>query len=138
MILNRLLDRAGLGLVLALAVSAPLRAEDAPPGHPPTEARAAPRGPEGRRLPPDSTTKQSITLPDGRTLDFTAIAGSLPLVDEAGKLQAEIAYVAYTRAPEAGRTRPVTFAVNGGTLTELPSSPVALPAGTSPTGIVVL
>ncbi len=114
MILNRPLARAGLGLVLALAVSAPLRAEDAPPGHPPTEARAAPRGPEGRRLPPDSTTKQSITLPDGRTLDFTAIAGSLPLVDEAGKLQAEIAYVAYTRAPEAGRTRPVTFAVNGG------------------------
>jgi hypothetical protein len=31
-----------------------------------------------------------------------------------------------------------TFAVNGGTVTELPSSPVALPAGTAPTGIVVL
>ncbi|MGI8665066.1 MAG: lactonase family protein [Jatrophihabitans sp.] len=31
-----------------------------------------------------------------------------------------------------------TFAVHGGDLTELPSSPVALPAGTSPTGLVVL
>jgi hypothetical protein len=31
-----------------------------------------------------------------------------------------------------------TFAVSGGDLTELPSSPVALPAGTSPMGIVVL
>ncbi len=59
-------------------------------------------------------TQQSVTLPDGRSLAFTATAGSLPLVDESGKLQAEIAYVAYTMAPEAGRTRPVTFAVNGG------------------------
>jgi 6-phosphogluconolactonase len=31
-----------------------------------------------------------------------------------------------------------TFAVDGGALTELPSSPVALPAGTAPMGIVVL
>jgi DNA-binding beta-propeller fold protein YncE len=31
-----------------------------------------------------------------------------------------------------------TFALNGATLTELPSSPVPLPAGTSPMGIVVL
>jgi 6-phosphogluconolactonase len=31
-----------------------------------------------------------------------------------------------------------TFAVNGGTLTELPSSPVPLPAGTAPMGIVSL
>lgn len=31
-----------------------------------------------------------------------------------------------------------TFAVDGGTLTELPDSPVALPAGSSPMGLVVL
>jgi len=103
-----------LGLVLALGTPLPLSAQDAPRGHPQPEARQAPRGPEGRRLPPDSVTQQSVTLPDGRSLAFTATAGSLPLVDEAGKLQAEIAYVAYTMAPEAGRTRPVTFAVNGG------------------------
>ena len=30
------------------------------------------------------------------------------------------------------------FAVNGGDVTELPSSPTALPTGTAPTGIVVL
>ena len=30
------------------------------------------------------------------------------------------------------------FAVNGGDVTELPNSPTALPAGTAPTGIVVL
>ncbi|MGU3666832.1 S10 family peptidase [Methylobacterium sp. A49B] len=109
---------AGTALALTLALAAPMRAQDAPHGHPQgesrQEARPAPRGPEGRRLPPDSTTKHSLTLPDGKTLDFTATAGSLPLVDEAGKLQAEIAYVAYTMAREAGRARPVTFAVNGG------------------------
>ena len=31
-----------------------------------------------------------------------------------------------------------TFTVDGGTLTELASSPVALPAGGAPTGLVVL
>ena len=31
-----------------------------------------------------------------------------------------------------------TFAVDGGDLTELAGSPVALPAGSSPTGLVVL
>jgi len=31
-----------------------------------------------------------------------------------------------------------TFAVDGGNLTELSSSPVALPAGGAPTGLVVL
>ena len=111
--LSRRLAPAALALALAIG-PLPVCAQDAPPGHPPTETRPAPRGPEGRRLPPDSVTKHSLTLPDGRTLDFTATAGSLPLVDEAGKLQAEIAYVAYTVAPEAGRERPVTFAVNGG------------------------
>ncbi len=76
--------------------------------------RSQPAGPEGRRLPPDSTTGQSVTLPDGRKLDFTATAGALPLVDEAGKLSAEIGYVAYSRPSEDGRERPITFAINGG------------------------
>lgn len=107
------LARAALALTLAVAAPAGTLAQDAPHPHP-AESKPAPRGPEGRRLPPDSTTRQSVTLPDGRTLEFTATAGSLPLVDEAGKLQAEIAYVAYTMAPQAGRERPVTFAVNGG------------------------
>jgi len=112
-LLNKRLARLALGFTLATA-PLPLYAQDAHHAGPQAEAKPAPRGPEGRRLPPDSTTRQSIKLPDGRSLDFTATAGSLPLVDEAGKLQAEIAYVAYTMAPEAGRARPVTFAINGG------------------------
>lgn len=98
-------------LLLALALPSPAIAQDAHHGAPP---RAQASGPEGRRLPADSVTSQSITLPDGRKLDFTATAGSLPIVDESGKLQAEIGFIAFTRPAEEGRQRPVTFAINGG------------------------
>ncbi|MHB2209586.1 S10 family peptidase [Methylobacterium sp. CM6257] len=114
MALSKRLARVALAATLLLGGSVPVSAQDAPHGNADSEARQAPRGPEGRKLPPDSTTRHSLTFPSGKTLDFTATAGALPLVDEAGKLQAEIAYVAYTVAPEAGRERPVTFAVNGG------------------------
>ncbi|WP_336489107.1 S10 family peptidase [Methylobacterium nigriterrae] len=107
-----------LAAALALVTSAPLplAAQGSPQGGAAAEARRAPeRGPEGRKLPPDSVTEHSVALLDGRKLDFTATAGSLPLVDEAGKLQAEIAYIAYTRPPRQGEAqRPVTFAINGG------------------------
>ncbi|MDP4022144.1 peptidase S10 [Methylobacterium sp. NEAU 140] len=102
---------AAAALALALALPQPLAAQENPHGAQPAERQ---RPAEGRRLPPDSTTQQSVTLPDGRKLDFTATAGSLPLVDESGKLQAEIGFVAYTMAPQAGAARPVTFAINGG------------------------
>ena len=37
---------------------------------------------------------------------------------------------------DSGTDQVATFAVDGGNLTELPSSPVALPAGAKPYGIV--
>src|SRR6202034_4839367 len=49
---------------------------------------------ELHRLPPDSTTKQTLVLP-GRTLAFTATAGSIRLFDDKGDPQADIAYTAY-------------------------------------------
>jgi carboxypeptidase C (cathepsin A) len=66
-----------------------------------------------RRLPPDAVTGHVLDLP-GRTLRFTATAGSLPLVDGQGNVQAEIGYVAYTLDGADPASRPVTFAVNGG------------------------
>ncbi len=105
--------RGGRGfaaLVALLFAIVPLAAAAQAPQRGPTEARA----PEGKKLPPDVTTEQSVTLPNGQKLDFTATAGSLPLVDESGKLQAEIAFVAYTRPAAAGTVRPITFAINGG------------------------
>src|SRR5436190_21708891 len=48
----------------------------APGGH--GNAAAATAGTEAHRLPPDSITKQTLALP-GRSLAFTAIAGSIRL-----------------------------------------------------------
>ena len=104
--------RFAIGLAALLLAGAPLQAQPSP--QPEARRAAEPRGLEGRKLPADSVTEHSITLPDGRTLAFTARAGSLPLVDEAGKLQAEIAFIAYTVAGRADVPRPVTFALNGG------------------------
>jgi carboxypeptidase C (cathepsin A) len=77
------------------------------------DAANAPATAEQHRLPPDSTTKQTLELP-GRTLSFTATAGSIRLFDDKGEPQADIAYTSY-QLDGADRTgRPVTFLFNGG------------------------
>ena len=68
---------------------------------------------EAARLPADVTTDQTVELPD-RTLRFKATAGSIPINNGEGKLQAEIAYIAYLRADADATSRPLTFAINGG------------------------
>ncbi|WP_375459245.1 S10 family peptidase [uncultured Enterovirga sp.] len=96
-----------LALVLCCLVALP----GAAPAQPAPAARPGPA--EGRRLPPDSTTEHRLDLP-GRTLAFTATAGSLPLTDPTGAVQAEIGFTAYRLAGADPATRPVTFALNGG------------------------
>jgi hypothetical protein len=54
-------------------------------------ATTTPAASEQHRLPPDATTKQTLALP-GRTLNFTATAGSIRLYDDKGEPQADIAY----------------------------------------------
>ena len=68
---------------------------------------------ETRRLPEDSTTKQTITV-NGRTLAFTATAGSLRLFNGRGEPSADIAYTAYHLDGADTHSRPVTFFINGG------------------------
>src|ERR1700726_1029842 len=113
--------------LLALCVVAAARAEDAPPRQQPAtpageksaatgeHGGATPNSPpvEQRRLPPDSTTKQTLALP-GRTLAFTATAGSIRLFDDKGEPQADIAYTAYQLDGADAPSRPVTFVFNGG------------------------
>jgi carboxypeptidase C (cathepsin A) len=125
---------AGIAVaLLAFSVLAGARAEDAPQppqpqpaatpsgqkaggtgagarGNTPSPAAAAS---EQHRLPPDSTTKQTLALP-GRTLSFTATAGSIRLFDDKGEPQADIAYTAYQLDGADARTRPVSFVFNGG------------------------
>ncbi len=65
------------------------------------------------RLPPNSTTHDTITL-RGRTLKFTATAGSIRLYDPEHKPLVAIAYVAYRLDGTDPAKRPVSFVVNGG------------------------
>jgi len=48
---------------------------------------------------------------DGKTLNYEATVGSLPVFDEKGKTIADVMYIAYTMP---GANRSVTFALNGG------------------------
>lgn len=96
--------------------SQPAPASQASPA--PTGQKSSPRGnaaapSEARRLPEDSTTKQTISV-QGRTLAFTATAGSLRLFNGKGEPQADIAYTAYQLEGADPRSRPVTFFFNGG------------------------
>ena len=115
-------------LLLALSVIAGARAQDAPqPQQTPAAAPsgqkssggrgantpAAPAAAEQHRLPPDATTKHTLTLL-GRTLNFTATAGSIRQFDGKGEPQADIAYTAYQLDDADAHTRPVTFLFNGG------------------------
>ncbi|WP_454915201.1 S10 family peptidase [Xanthobacter sediminis] len=77
------------------------------------EARSAS---QGAILPAASVTRHDLVL-GGRTLHYTATAGSLPVRTQDGRTLAEIAYVAYVLDPDSGANataRPVTFAFNGG------------------------
>src|SRR6185295_17498804 len=74
---------------------------------------APPAAAEAHRLPPDSTTRQTLALP-GRTLNFTATASSIRLFDDKGEPQADIAYTSYQLDGADHATRPVTFLFYGG------------------------
>jgi carboxypeptidase C (cathepsin A) len=79
----------------------------------PSPSRNVTASGEGRRLPDDSTTRHTISV-QGRTLAFTATAGSLRLSNEKGDPQADIAYTAYHLDGAEPRVRPITFFFNGG------------------------
>ena len=115
--------------LLAFSLVAGARAQDAPqpaPSATPSGQKSSPAGRRGgnsanapaatseqHRLPPDSTTEQTIDLP-GRTLAFTATVGSIRLFDGSGEPQADIGYTAYQLDGTDRASRPVTFVFNGG------------------------
>jgi len=76
-------------------------------------ATPTPPATEAHRLPPDSTTRQTLAL-SGRTLAFSATAGSIRLFDDKGEPQADIAYTSYQLDGTDRAIRPVTFLFNGG------------------------
>src|SRR3569832_1509183 len=65
-------------------------------------------------FPADVSVKQ-VTHVAGKTVNYTATVGSIPVRDEKGKKIAEVVFTAYTLdGPKDPTTRPVTFAFNGG------------------------
>jgi carboxypeptidase C (cathepsin A) len=91
---------------------APAASQSEPPGGK-AEQPSSNRQANAQRLPADVTTDQSVELP-GRTLHFKATAGSIPINDGEGTLQAEIAFVAHVIEHQGAASRPVTFVFNGG------------------------
>ncbi len=59
-----------------------------------------------------SITHHKITLA-GKALEYTAVAGRLPIKNDTGTTEAQMFYVAYT-VDNGGPNRPLTFAFNGG------------------------
>jgi carboxypeptidase C (cathepsin A) len=77
-----------------------------------TDASAKPKPEEVK----DSivTTKHSVVIA-GNQISYDAMAGKLPLRDDALKSKAEVFFISYTRTGvEASEKRPVTFCFNGG------------------------
>jgi carboxypeptidase C (cathepsin A) len=68
---------------------------------------------DAKRLPADVTTDHTVELA-GRTLRFKATAGTIPINNGEGKLQAEIAFIAYQLPDTPAAARPLTFVLNGG------------------------
>ncbi len=101
-----------LATALVLLLAGGAAAQPASTAEHPAPAHTTPRT-ETPPLPPDAVTHHTITV-DGRTLHFTATAGSLHLRDAQGAPEADIAYIAYQLDGADPHTRPITFAINGG------------------------
>jgi carboxypeptidase C (cathepsin A) len=98
-----------LTLLALLAIAPAVVAQDRG-GRP---ERQAPESPGVLRLLPlDATTEKSITV-GGRTVGYTATAGTLSLFDQNGERSAAVFYTAYV-AKGADARRPLTFVFNGG------------------------
>jgi carboxypeptidase C (cathepsin A) len=67
-----------------------------------------------RLLPGDSVTEHSIALASGKSLAYTATAGTLAIYDQSGEQTAAVFYTAYVAKDAGDASRPLTFAFNGG------------------------
>jgi len=89
-----------------------------------TALLAVPVAAQIQRQQPKAEAKDAASLPDpvvtkhsiragGQTLSYTVTTGYMPISDSAGKLEARMFFIAYTKDdPEAGR--PLMFSFNGG------------------------
>jgi len=64
-------------------------------------------------FPADASVRQTTRV-GGRSLNYLATVGSLPVRDDKGKTIAQVVFTAYTLPGSRDPARPVTFAFNGG------------------------
>ncbi|HEY2753779.1 S10 family peptidase [Phenylobacterium sp.] len=111
--MRKVMTAAAAAIVLSfgLSAAAPAWADEEP-----AKADAAKGDKDKIALPPfpaDASVKQ-VTHVAGKTLNYTATVGSLPVRDEKGKKIAEVVFTAYILDGPKNPNRPVTFAFNGG------------------------
>jgi carboxypeptidase C (cathepsin A) len=68
---------------------------------------------EQARLPPERHSLHQGVF-GGRSIQYRAAAGALPMKDPSGRLLGEMAYVAYSSEGSAPGDRPITFVFGGG------------------------
>jgi carboxypeptidase C (cathepsin A) len=97
------------------AATADKAAESAKPAEAKTEANEATDKEEHYDVAevPPVVTHHQIAL-NGKTLNYTATTGRLPIKRGDGKTEAEMFFVAYTLDGQETARRPLTFAFNGG------------------------
>ncbi len=112
--MRSILRAAAIAAALAFSVTAMAHAADDKGKDAPAEAKKDPDLGEFTPFPADAHVSQVIHVA-GKTVNYTATVGSIPVRDEKGKKIAEVVFTAFTldgaRDP---LTRPVTFAFNGG------------------------
>lgn len=82
------------------------------PATPPAEEQPAPVKAEWSK---DLVSTQHTIAIDGAAIAYTATAGTMALLEESGKVRANLFFVAYTRdGVEDTSSRPITFTFNGG------------------------
>ncbi len=99
-------------LPIAVLLISALNAWSQTPTPPAAAKPVPPPAPKEEEKP--IVTKHSIQL-GGKTLNYTATAGMMPIKTDAGEIEAHMFYVAYTvERPQSGPMRPLTFSFNGG------------------------
>lgn len=99
-------------LTAALLVGAPHHALPVTPDAGVTEAA---KSVEKKSEPEAPVSTRHSSLIGGKDLGYTATAGFLPILNDAGETEAQIFYVSYTAgAPDPDRKRPLIFFLNGG------------------------
>jgi len=106
---------AALAVFLALPACTSVQAQDKPPAEHPDHAAADKDKDKEAPVPPEkpSVTHHELSLA-GKTLKYTATAGTLLIRDEEDKPYGSIFYVAYTLDGADPASRPVSFLYNGG------------------------